>query len=150
MLWTTLPRVFWTESVQCWSILLVQDLLGLQLSILCRILQTQVLFSGKHEELHQLQEELDDVINHVSMLWLRWVKSALGIMQEGQLGILQTRRKAIILAAVPGQVLQRYPKPECVWTWISFYVFWQYNFYNYILNFSIWNFPCGLYIKETH
>ena len=144
MWWTTLPRVFWNEPVQCLWILL-----GLQLSILCRILQTQVLFSGKHEELHQLQEELDDVINHVSVLWLRWVKSAFGIMQEEQLGILQTRRKAIILAAVPGQVLPRYPEPDRVWTWISFYVFWQYNYYNNILNFFIWNFPCGLHIKDS-
>ena len=39
MWWTPLPRILWNESVQCWGIFVVQKLLGLQLFILCRILQ---------------------------------------------------------------------------------------------------------------
>lgn len=39
-----------------------------------------------------------------------------GIMQEGQVGIVQTRRRAIILAADPRQKLMQYPKPELVFS----------------------------------
>jgi len=39
-----------------------------------------------------------------------------GILQAGQHGVAQTRRRAIILAAAPGEVLPRYPEPEHVFS----------------------------------
>ena len=39
-----------------------------------------------------------------------------GVMQAGQFGIVQTRRRAIILAEAPGQVLPRYPEPEHIFS----------------------------------
>jgi len=39
-----------------------------------------------------------------------------GILQAGQHGVAQTRRRAILLAAAPGEVLPRYPEPENVFS----------------------------------
>ena len=37
-----------------------------------------------------------------------------GILQAGQYGVAQTRRRAILLAAAPGEVLPHYPEPQHV------------------------------------
>jgi len=41
---------------------------------------------------------------------------AFGILQAGNFGVAQTRRRAILLAAAPGEVLPTYPDPEHVFS----------------------------------
>ena len=35
-----------------------------------------------------------------------------GILQAGSYGVAQTRRRAILMAAAPGEVLPHYPEPQ--------------------------------------
>ncbi len=39
-----------------------------------------------------------------------------GVLQAGQFGVAQTRRRAILLAAAPGEALPRYPEPRHVFS----------------------------------
>ena len=39
-----------------------------------------------------------------------------GILQAGQYGVAQTRRRAILLAAAPGETLPHYPEPQHVFS----------------------------------